>query len=78
MTKKLNIEDLLEGQQLRCIEDFFPCFHKNDICTVEHSLIRHEEYSGLILICRKKMWHAMEDFVCDFEGNIGGFERINN
>jgi hypothetical protein len=75
----LNFDDLEDGMQLKCTEDFMrPCFHKGDICIVEHTSIRHEDHSGLILICRKKMWHPMEDFVCDSKGTIGGFERINN
>jgi hypothetical protein len=78
MSGKLNFDDLDEGMQLRCTEDFHPCFHKGDICRIEHSLIKYDKNSGLILICRKRMWHAVEDFVCDFDGNIGGFELITH
>jgi hypothetical protein len=75
----LNFEDLEDGMKLRCTEDFMrPCFHKGDICTVEHTRIAHDDHSGLILICRKRMYHAMEDFVCNETGDISGFERINN
>jgi hypothetical protein len=79
MKSVLKLEDLEEWMQLRCVNDKWkPCFYKNDIVTVRHTDIKHDNVSGLILICRGGKWHAMEDFAIDNDGQIVDLERINN
>jgi hypothetical protein len=77
----INVNLIEPGVQLRALKEieknFKGCFFKDDVITVDQ-INDNDDCPHLIVICRNKGFHYVEDFICNNSGDIDTFEVVRH